>query len=753
MAGWTDDPELVAIFRAEVEEKLASLRDGLLKLEDHPAPKQLIAVLFRDAHTVKGSARALALESVVSLAHRAEDLLGALRDGRFGVRRDLVDLLLAAAEGIGRAMPGAERPVSAEDLAALVAALDRALDGEDPVEVPRLTAPVQEVEAEELSESVDSHGRRAETVRVPTRRVHDLLDMVGEAELEARRVERTAGRVASIAAEHVQWGRSLRKVVNDHAHGGQPVPAEISESVHALVALGDRLQAASRDMRGRLEDAQVRLAQVREGAMGMAMVPVRRVVASFPQLVREVCTATGKQVDLVLEGEDVELDTRVLDGVADALKHLVTNAVDHGCETAAERAAAGKAGPAQVRVSARAAGATVVIEVSDNGLGVDLERLQVAAVAHGLIAADAAVAPAQLMSLLFVSGFSTRSEVTETSGRGIGLDVVRTAVEDLGGSVDIETEAGVGTRFVITLPVTLGVMRCLVARLGDERYALPVTNVVETLNLRDNATQTVAGAPVIMRHGLTIPIADLGAVLDVPGQRAQRVAVVVRYGGAGEQLAWAVDALEGELELVVKDLGGFLGRLPAVGGATIDADGAVMFLLDLRELAVAQLGAPTHMHVGSTVSGAGDQGSTTAFGGQPAAPAAGATVARGKGRPRVLVVEDSVGVRELQRVILEGAGYDVITAVDGQDGAARLSHAPVDLVLSDVEMPGMDGFTLTRQIRKTRGWENVPVVIMTSRGDDADKRAGLDAGASAYLLKSEFDQADLVDTVRRLVGR
>jgi len=753
MAGWTDDPELVAIFRAEVDEKLASLRDGLLKLEDHPAPKQLIAVLFRDAHTVKGSARALALESVVSLAHRAEDLLGALRDGRFGVRRDLVDLLLAAGEGIGRAMPGAERPVSPEDLAALVLALDRALDGDDPVDVPRLSAPAAAVEADDAADGQEGQGRRGETVRVPTRRVHDLLDVVGEAELETRRVERTAGRVASIATEHVRWGRAMRKVVSDHAQAGTPVPVEISDSVHALVALGDRLQAASGDLRGRLEDAQVRLAQVREGAMGMAMVPVRRVVASFPQLVREVAAATGKQVELVLEGEDVELDTRVLDGVADALKHLVTNAVDHGCETAAQRTAAGKPGPAQVHVRARAAGATVVIEVSDNGSGVDLQRLQVAALAHGLITADAPVGPGQLMSLLFVSGFSTRSEVTETSGRGIGLDVVRTAVEDLGGSVDVETEAGVGTRFVITLPVTLGVMRCLVARLGNERYALPVTNVVETLNLRDNATVTVAGAPVIMRNGLTIPISDLGAALEVPGQRSARVAVVVRYGGVGEQLAWAVDALEGELELVVKDLGGFLGRLPAVGGATIDADGQVMFLLDLRELAVAQLGAGAHLQVAAVI-GAGDgQQAVDASTDAAAGAAPGSGPAPGRGRARVLVVEDSVGVRELQRVILEGAGYDVITAVDGQDGASRLTQAPVDLVLSDVEMPGMDGFTLTRQIRKTRGWENVPVVIMTSRGDDADKRAGLDAGASAYLLKSEFDQADLVDTVRRLVGR
>jgi chemotaxis protein histidine kinase CheA len=540
VSGWTDDPELVTIFRAEVDEKLASLRDGLLRLEEHPAPKQLIASLFRDAHTVKGSARALALESVVSLAHRAEDLLGALRDGRFGVRRDLVDLLLAAAEGIGRSMPGAERPATADDLAALVAALDQALDGTVPVEVPKLSTPAPDTDPDDLAEVPDSSGgRRGDTVRVPTRRVHDLLDVVGEAELEARRLERTVGRVAAAAVEHAEWARALRQLVLHHPD----TPAELSESVHALVALGDRLQAAVRDLRGRTEDSQARLASVREDAMGLAMVPVRRVVASFPQLVREVAAATGKDVRLVLEGEGVELDTRVLDGVADALKHLVTNAVDHGCQTPAQRAAAGKQGPAQIRVEARAAGSAVVIEVCDDGAGIDEEALRLASIERGLLPPDTTAAGQQLLSVLFQPGFSTREEVTETSGRGVGLDVVRTAVEDLGGSVDVQTEPGVGTRFIMTLPVTLGVMRCLVARVGDERYALLVTNVVETLNLRDTPTQMVAGAPVLLRHGAAIPIADLGGVLDVPGQRDQRAAVLVRYGGAGEQLAWAVDAL------------------------------------------------------------------------------------------------------------------------------------------------------------------------------------------------------------------
>jgi CheY-like chemotaxis protein/chemotaxis signal transduction protein len=381
----------------------------------------------------------------------------------------------------------------------------------------------------------------------------------------------------------------------------------------------------------------------------------------------------------------------------------------------------------------------VMLTVADDGPGIDETALREAAVRHGLLAEDAVVTGSALLSLLFVPGFSTRETVTETSGRGIGLDVVQRAVEDLGGSVEVESPAGVGTTFTLTLPVTLGVMRCLVARLGGERFALPVTNIVETLNLRDSASQTVAGAQVMIRHGQTIPVADLGDALGILGERDQRVAVVVRYGGGGEQLAWAVDALEGETELVVKDLGSFLGRPAGLNGATIDGDGTVLLLLDVRELALQQLASGRAFAMPSP---AGRAASVDLV------PAASANK-----RPRVLVVEDSIGVRELQRVILEGAGYDVVTAVDGQDGAGRLAGDPFDLVLSDVEMPGMDGFTLTRTIRRTRGWEDVPVVIMTSRGDDADKRAGLDAGASAYLLKSDFDQAELVDTVRRLVGR
>ncbi len=730
---WADDPELVATFRAEVEDRLASLCDGLLRLEKHPSPRQLVTGLFRDAHTVKGSARMLGLDGVVEVAHRSEDLLGALKEGRLTVRKDLVDVLLVAAESISRSLPGAARPVGPDELALVVGALESAAAGDDPVSVPRL-----EALADATLDDTGDRPRTGDSIRVPTRRVHDLLDVVGEAELEVRRIARHGRGLAALVVEQARSVRALREAL-----AGAELPSAVLTGLHAVVAVGDQQGAAVRDLLALSDDAQARVAAVRDGAMGLAMVPLRRVAAGFPQLVREMAgnAAEATDVQLVLSGQDVELDSRVLDAVADSLRHLVTNAIDHGCEPSAARQAAGKPGRATVTVAARAAGSTVVIEVSDDGRGVDEDALRAAAVQRGLLPEDSTASGPALLQVMFAPGFSTAGEVTRSSGRGVGLDVVRTVVEDLSGALEVRSDPGNGTTFVITLPVTLGVLRCLLARVGDERYALPVAGVVETIGLAAAERHEVAGVPVIIREGRTMPVVDLGTALGVTGDRDPRAAVVVHHGPGGELLALAVDDLEGEREMVVKELGTFLGRLPAVAGATIDGDGSILLVLDIRELAARQLatGAP-----------AVPTPSVAALAARQAAQLPGQ---RAGARPRVLVVEDSVGVRELQRVILEGAGYEVLTAVDGTDGAARLTDDPVDLVLSDVEMPGMDGFTLTRTLRRTRGWEDVPVVIMTSRGDAADQRAGLDAGASAYLLKSEFDQAELIDTVRRLLGR
>ncbi|HEX4654510.1 MAG TPA: ATP-binding protein, partial [Mycobacteriales bacterium] len=692
MPGWADDPELVATFRAEVEERVASLTAGLLQLESHPAPRQVVAGMFRDAHTVKGSARMMGLTGVLQVAHRCEDILGALRDERLTVSREVIDLLLAACDGIGSALPGVDEQVPEEHLAALVEALDQAITGE-PVVVPLRADVVDELDKP-----------RSDSVRVATGKVYDLLDVVGEAELDARRVDRTSGALDSLTGEQSRWLRVLHDSMASVDSDG-----EAAVALRRLLAIGDRLTDATRELREVVDDAHGRLAQVRDGAMGLAMVPVRRVAAGLPRVVRDVAAASRKDVRLVVAGEDVELDKQVLDGVHDALKHLVVNAVDHGCEQTVDRIAAGKPAQATVTVSARAAGGTVVIDVADDGAGVDEDAVRTTAIARGLLPADSRLSGSALLELLFTPAFSTTSTVTETSGRGVGLDVVRNAVEALGGTVELRTEPGAGTTFTLTLPVSLGVLHCLIACVGTERYALPVPGIVESISLKDIPVHSLAGQPVVMRHGQTVPLLDLGGALGLTGERDSRAAVVVRHGD--RQVAWAVDRLVGELELVVKDLGPFLGRLPLVSGATIDGDGSVVCLVDLRELGV---------DAGATVVPVQPTG-------KPNEPAVD--------RPRVLVVEDSVGVRELERVILEGAGYEVVTAVDGADGVAKLADEPADLVLSDVEMPGVDGFALTRTIRATRGWEHVPVVIMTSRGSDEDQQAGLEAGASAYLLK------------------
>ncbi len=732
MSAWGDDPELLATFRAEVEERLASLQGGLLQLESHPSPRQVVTLLFRDAHTVKGSARMLGLEGVLHVAHTMEDLLGALRDGRFAVRRDHVDLLLAACDGIQRALPG-EGALDDAALAPLVDALNAAVGGADAVTVPVLVAP--EIPDQPTAGDVPD-ALRNDSVRVTATKVYDLLDAVGEADLGARRVEQTAGSLLSLAAEQSRWAAQLRQATQRHA---AVLPPDIALALHRLVGASDDMSGTVRGLRELVEGHRTGMALVRDGAMGLAMVPVRRAFAALPRIVRDVASATGKDVVLELTGEDVELDKQVLDGIADALKHLVINAVDHGCETPQDRVAAGKPPRATLRVSARSVGGTVAIEVADDGAGVDEDAVREKGIRLGMIPVDSPLTGSALLALLFAPAFSTSETVTETSGRGVGLDVVRGAVEDLGGSVEVRSERGVGTTFVLTLPITLGVLRCLIARVGGERYAVPVPGVVESLSLRDAQVHTLAGAPVVLRHGVSVPLLDLGAALGLERVMGEspRAALVVRHAN-GQHLAWAVDRLEGESELVVKDLGAFLGRVPFVAGATIDGDGSVVCLLDLRELADRAVGGAAFV-LPTTSS---PERRTTATSGTP-----------GLRKPRVLVVEDSVGVRELERVILEGAGYQVETAVDGLDGASRLRDDPADLVLSDVEMPGMDGFALTRTIRRTKGWENVPVVIMTSRGEDHARQAGLEAGCSAYLLKNEFDQEQLVSTVRRLVGR
>lgn len=736
----TDNPELLATFTEEARERLDSLAAGLLKLESGPPSRSSISALFRDAHTLKGSARMLGLAGLVELAHCAEDVLSALRERRLVPGAELIDLLLATVDGMTRSLPAAAAPLDAAERKILCEAMQLVLNGKHagvprpraarPPEEPNSAEPNSAAPIEDVPALATPQTAAVEMVRVAMPRIHDLLDTVGEAEVDARRVERAAHELAAALLSATRRGDQWAGL--------------------------EALLPAANALRELVEDHAARVARLRGEAMNLAMVPLARLVAGFPRLVRDLAAQTGKLVSLNLDGEDVELDKRVLDAVAEALGHLVTNAVDHGCELPQERRDAGKSEDATVSVRARASGASVIIEVSDDGNGIDRGAVYAAAAAAGI--AEPGV---DALDHIFAPALSTRQTVSNSSGRGVGLDAVRATVEGLGGQIEVASETGAGTCFTLTLPVSLGVLRCLLCRVGGERYAIPLTSVTETCLLRGGAAVAVthfAGADLIIRDGVPVPLLDLAGVLgSFTGSRASRSvrkpsAALITTSGR-RALAWAVDGLDGEADLVVTDLGPFLsgggsdaratgvaagvvagasGVASAVTGASILDDGTVICLLDLRSLA----------------SVAGATGRVPARLPVPLPP-------RETVPPRalrILVVEDSVGVRELERSLLVGAGYAVDTAVDGVDGASKLTGEPYDLVVTDVEMPGLDGLALTRMVRATPGWQAVPVVVMTSRDSESDRRAGMDAGADAYLHKSDFSAEDLLGTVSRLLG-
>jgi two-component system chemotaxis sensor kinase CheA len=461
------------------------------------------------------------------------------------------------------------------------------------------------------------------------------------------------------------------------------------------------------------------LHELQERTMRARMVSVGTVAGPLRRAVRDIARASGKQVRWELDGEDTELDRHVLEQLREPLVALVRNAADHGIEPPGERAERGKPEEAVVRVQAGQVGADVIIAVSDDGRGIDVERVSASA-GRRLSDSDA-------LGAIFEPGLSTAERVSGVSGRGVGLDAVRSAVDELRGRVEVRTRSGRGTEFRIRVPMTLAVVRCLLVRAGTDRYALPMHSTTTALPAPAGAVVAAEGRNALLVEGDAIGFADLSAVLGAPRQAAsgRRTAVVLTT--ATGRYAFGVDELVGQRDVVVKDLGRFLPRLPLVAGASVEPDGGIMLVLDPDGLVAAARSAPQLEPQDAH---------------EPAAPPPA----------RVLVVDDALTVRELQRSILKRAGYDVATAADGHAALRALAERPADLVLTDVEMPGMDGYALTAAIRDVPQLASVPVIILSSRGDEEDRRRGLDAGADAYLVKRDFDASALLSAVRRLLG-
>jgi two-component system, chemotaxis family, sensor kinase CheA len=673
-----------AMFAEEAEGRLATLSELLLELERDGGDQELLSSIFREAHTLKGGAAVVGLDEVMRVAHAMEEVLEGLRSGNATATQGLVDALLGAVDGIRELLPavlaGEDRAVEA---GALVVALQAPPSGTQ-------QAPAAPPDPPPAVPVPPARRGRRKTIRLPTERLDELVRLVGEASAAALRVGR---------------------LVTDQL-GAEPagVP-ELHELTRALEAL------------------QERTLQARMVPFGTIAEPLRRAV-------RDLARSLGKLVELELRGQETELDRGVLEQVADPLLHLVRNAIDHGIEPPEARLAAGKPARGTVRVHAMQLGSEVVVTVADDGRGIDLERVRERAGASG----DSleGVGDAEALYAIFRSGLSTAATVSEVSGRGVGLDVVRTSLAAVRGRVEVHSEPGAGSEFRLSVPITLAVLPCLVVETAGRRLAIPMHSVVSA-EAAGWAEDWVEGQVVIRVRDQILPVSDLAVTLDgtapADAPAGDRPAVVV--ASMTRRHAFRVDALLGQRNLVVKDLGRLLPRLDLLAGAALEPDGSILLVLDVSGL------VDRARRMRSVARSAADPRTGAA------APAALPAPAE---PPSVLVVDDTTVVRELERSILEEAGYRVRTAGDGREALAALAGELPDLVVTDVDMPNLDGLELTRAIRADRALAGLPVVVVTSKAAEADRLRAMEAGADAYLRKGDLDQRALLEVVGRLLG-
>jgi two-component system chemotaxis sensor kinase CheA len=509
------------------------------------------------------------------------------------------------------------------------------------------------------------------------------------------------------------------------------------ESAAAHLRLGRLLATRLGTDPGELSEfreLQLVLNQLQELTMRVRMVPVATVGYTLHRAVRELARTGSKLVRWELAGGDTELDRAVLERLADPLLHLVRNAIDHGIEAPAERAAAGKPEEGLIRLHAMQVGSEVVIAVSDDGRGIDLQKLRTAAGRRSIDTAK--MRDDEVLDLIFQAGFSTAMRVTDLSGRGVGLDVVRSALESIRGRVEVQTAPGRGSEFRLAVPITLAVIPCMLVSCAGQRLAIPIHSVVKVLQASGDAVKHADRRAIVMVDGQPVPVSSLAATLGLGGSANGPVMVLA---GLSRSHAFRIDAILGQRDIVIKGLGELAPRLDVVAGASIEPDGSIIVVLEAARLVDRAQGHRAPVIADPVASQEALTATSLPRASEPQAC--------------VMVVDDALTIRELQKSILERAGYRVRTASDGLEALAMLATEDTTLVLTDIEMPKMDGFALIEAMRKQPRLAHVPVIILSSRGSEADRRRGLEAGADGYIVKNAFDQAGLLSAVSRLLGK
>jgi two-component system, chemotaxis family, sensor kinase CheA len=757
---------LLATFKLEAHEHLNAIATGLMELEQAPAAArqgEIVEAIFRQVHSLKGAAGAVNLTPIQTICQAVEGVFATLKRQEIAVSSQVLDVLHHAVGILSQLLAGTETPAD-EPQGARLTALIHNLATVVQADTPPL-APAQLPTTEAAGEPVAStlEGTTAllpdaftltETVRVPTARLTALLLQAEELLAVKWTVQQRAAKLHEARVTLAAWLREwtkLRPVVRQarrfsegdsahHRHGTvqpplQPLLEFIDWSRDVLQALDAELTALGRASEHEQHAFSAMVEQLHEDTKKVLMLPFSALLEGFPPFVRALSRAQGKEVELVLHGEGVEIDRRILEGLKDPLVHLVRNCLDHGIEPPRERERKQKPRRGRITIAVTQQDArSVELRIADDGAGIVAATVKAAAVRLGLLAPAAAahLSAHEVLPLVFQSGLSTSPIVTDISGRGLGLAIVCEQVEKLAGTISMVTQPEVGTTFSLVLPLTLTTFRGLLVRVHERLFVLPTTYAERVLRVPQDGIKSVENRATITLNGSAVALVRLAETLALPQHRppmARAHVPVVILTMAERRIAFLVDEVLSEQEVLVKPLGRQLSRVRNIAGATVLATGKVVPILHVPDLMLSAV-------------------RTSAARARPPAPPAEASAAP---RRTVLVAEDSITSRMLLKNILEAAGYEVETATDGVDALAKLRRRAFAAVISDVDMPRMNGFDLTASIRRDKQLADVPVVLVTALDSRADRERGIEVGANAYLVKSSFDQSNLLEVMRRLL--
>jgi two-component system, chemotaxis family, sensor kinase CheA len=734
-ASFIEDEELREIYKISCRERLQRLETGLLRLEKHPEDEATLEQLLREAHSLKGDSRSVGVDSVETLIHQIEEVLGAFKQKRVVLTMEVSDRLYQGLDAIGKLVHEAVTgQISGVDTTQVLTCLLETTPAPDTqVPAPEAAFPTQTPAAEQTLLSpppeIDEL-YRIDTIRVPTR---DLDALMTQAE-ELTVTKTSVGQIAAVIEEMSNLWRDWRS--SSRSQRLSPASSKSNVYQEQLENLINSLRLSTQESSTRLDKIS---GELREKIRTLRLLPLSTVFQTLPRTIRDLAKQQAKDVELIIEGGDTTADKSILEEIKDSLLHLVRNAIDHGIETPDERQAVGKPTTAKIWLKGYQTDNKIVIEIADDGRGLDLEKIKQTALKRGLYDSEEleSMSLSQIQSLIFVPGFSTRSFITEISGRGIGLDVVRNNIERLKGEIQIESKPGQGCTFRIQLNTTLTTVDTVLLDVQGLIHALPIEFLETTLLISESQISTTQDKATINWNGQDIPVADLGEMLKLwdshaytpPSTTQQRKSnlqqcILLKVGE--ERAGFFINRLFDAQEIVIKPQSQVLKRVRNVTGATILPTGEVCTILNAPDLikSLKEQTTPTISIKSKAV----------------------------RRKPTILLVEDSVPVRTQEKRLLERAGYEVVIAVDGLEGYNTLQTRSFDAVLSDVEMPNMDGLSLTAKIRQQQKYKNLPIILVTTLDSDADKQRGADAGADAYVIKGKFNQDVLLEILERLVN-